>query len=70
MEGEKEDDMNTRWVGSMRTNNYGAMLLQTGANLLPATVGKLWSTEDLVMGSITKRSHHPTSDLKFVEPRE
>jgi len=46
MEREKEDNMNTRWVGSMRTNNYGAMLLQTSANLIPATVWEFWSGWD------------------------
>lgn len=38
--------MNTRWVGSMRTENYGAMLLQTSAILLPATVCEHWSGWD------------------------
>lgn len=38
--------MNTRWVGSTGTNNSGAMLLQTSANLLPATVGELWTGWD------------------------
>lgn len=46
MEREKEDDMNIRWVGSTRTNNHGAILSQTSANLLPAKVCELWSAQE------------------------
>lgn len=46
MEQEKEDGMNIRWVGSTRINNYGAIISQTSANLLPATVYELWSAQE------------------------
>lgn len=46
MEQEKEDDMNTRWVASTRTNNYGAILSQTSANLLLPTVCELQSAQE------------------------